>query len=503
MEQQKKKRHAGRTILLILLAIVLLIPAAAYGYLTLCGFHPAEMRENAAVTEARALERRYAADGSVTVRLGESELYRLGEAYEADKRIEEALPDFVAVEAWSVALRAGGADVYADGRLWGFVPVPVRVSADVSFEKGDLTVIVREVRLGKWLSLPLERLYGFGLPEKIEVSLNSGADNEKLQNIVFTANGVEVTDRVLDALLPGIYLDARPYAKMLTAYGLDLPDASALIETAAQLVEPEVKNADLCRMLAESDDPDRTLLTLLALYRETQTLARLNVLEPIEREYIVPFTEEEIAERRMRVMMPLANKQFEYEVMLRALREKYKQLALTLDDACLIDNETGEPLVLSALCPELEIDDAASRVIILHSFDALHAVNTYGMPLLDAVPKTSGKATGGAYAYIPYDLGVMTVLPSGLKAVLYYEADKTLIINCIDEVLYQELLTVKYQPYRLSDDLPKPTVRVRLPAPDAGSTVSIAKDPPHPPALIEPLSSFALLLPYEVTSKLP
>lgn len=479
-EKPKKRGHVLGTVLLILLILILLVPVAVYGYLALCGFHPAAMRANCDPEAPYSGERTYAADGSVTVVLTESDLYRLADAQDAEALLSEYLPPFLSVRAWSIALRDGGFDAYADGRVLGFVPVPVKAAADASFEKGTLTVKLREVWLGKWLSVPMEKLIALGLPETIELELNDGTEGAKIRQIAFAGRGISITDTVLDTMVPGLFEAARPVAQTFAVYALPMPDDSELLRQAGDFTVDELPNAEILRLLSEAEDPADTLLSLIAMYFDPMALSKLSTLEPFETEFIAPYSKETIAARRAELMETLGNRQYAYEALLTAVRDKYKAGGLTLDVSYLLDNGTGGQLLLAPLAPELALDEAGSRILLLHSLDALHACNTADMPLLADVPKTSPKATGGAYDRIPYDLGLLTMLPCGVPAVLFYEANGTFTISCIETEQYSDLLAARLQPYVLTDGLPKPPRRSLVDAPNG---------------LVSP---YDLLIPYEV-----
>lgn len=489
--EQKKKRHIGRTIFIVILVLILLIPVLAYAYLALMGFSPEAMR--AADThgdhiqgEPYPIMRQYAEDGSITIYLTENELYRIADEYEADALIRENLPDFLSIKAWSFQLRDGGLDLYADAQAFGFLPLPLHAGADAAFERGLVAATLKEVHLGKWLSIPMDKLRSLGLPESFDIELDQGGAHDKVQSLVFRADGVELTDRVLKSILPGIFQEAKPLAEAFGVYGIPLPDDSALMHMAADLTGSTADHGALFAALADASDPNGTLLALTAMYSSNLSMAmgRFSLLEPFEREYIMPMTEKEIEAEHVRITAQLADAQLRYETLLTAVREQYKAGGLTLDTESILDNATGQKLLLAPLAPGLALDDGACRVLLMHSMEPGHPVKTADMPLLADVPKTSDKATGGAYAQIPYDLGILLRFPSGVHAVVHYESNGMLVINCIPPELYEQLLTDPRQPYVVSDHLPKPSMRFTMDAPSAQ------------------VNGFTLLIPDEVTAAL-
>lgn len=462
-----REKHVGRTVFLIILAVLLLLPAAAYGYLALSDFDEAIPLAEIETVAAKPYdgERTVASDGAVTVLLDAADVCWLINEY--------GLLDELAAYSQTIALRSagvsffeGGLALYAKGKVLGFLPLPVRVSADADFANGDLRLTVRDVTVGKWIHVAPEKLASFGVDEVITVDAGEvGLDRNGTREIRFLQEGVQVTRTKLGSLLSDVFPSTRAVAKALAAYGeTEALAGNQLLQVAANYENVASGSKELSKSFVFADDPYRSLAPFLAAGEPARTLRALDAMEPFDRHFLVGVTEAELTQARGALCAQIAQKQSAYEGWLTALREKYRAGGLTLDVAGWIDNDTGEALALTSPMGE----GVESRALLLYSKDALHAVKTADMPLLKDAPHQSAAALQGMYDGIPYDIGILTRLPSGIAALIYYEATGDFIVHCMHDARYDAYMTARKQPFVFMDgDIPRPPTRALQAAPAA------------------------------------
>lgn len=90
------------------------------------------------------------------------------------------------------------------------------------------------------------------------------------------------------------------------------------------------------------------------------------------------------------------------------------------------------------------------------------------MPWLKAVAREEGAILKTRYELIPYDIGILTLLPCQRYAVIYYQANDQFIIHLLfdDEAGYY--LSAKQPLFLLSDSIPMPPTRTVYSAPESG-----------------------------------
>lgn len=462
-----RKKHVGLTVFLIILAVLLLPPAVVYGYLALSDYEEAiPLADIAAVAEKPYDgERTVASDDAVTVLLDADDVGWLVNEYGLLDEIA-AYSQSIALESVGVSFFEGGFDIYAKGKLAGFLPLPVRVSAGADFAGGDLRLTVQDVMVGKRIHIAPEKLASYGVDEVIVVDAGEiGLDENGTREIQFLQEGVQVTRTKLGSLLSDVFPSTRPVAKTLSAYGeTEMLSGNPLLLVAANYENVASGSKELMKSFVFADDPYACLVPYLAAGEPGRVQSLLDATEAFDRHFIVGVTEEELTAARGEMDARIAGKQATYEKWLTALREEYQSGKLTLAPAGLIDNDTGEALALSSPMG----DEAESRALLLYSKDALHAVKTADMPLLKDVPHKSAAALQGMYDGIPYDIGILTRLPSGIAALLYYEATGDFIVQCMHDARYDAYMTARKQPFVFMDsDLPRPPTRALQAAPAA------------------------------------
>lgn len=467
---QKRKKRVGLTIFLILLAVILLLPAAMYGYLALSRFDEAVALDDIGerANAPYAGERVFEGGSEVTVLLTPDDmLWLLNEYGMLEEVAKIAAP--LAIDALGFRSYEGGLRLYAQGKLANFLPLPLCASADADFAGGELRLTLRDVTLGKRLHIPLARLAALGVEEAFTLDAGEiGLKANGTRGVEFLDSGVRVTRATIGSLLSDVFPYARAIPQTLSAYG----EADALNDNPLLLVAANYKNIasgslELTKSLSFAQDQDAALTAYLSAGDPERVQGALERMEPFDRHFLVSATDGQLQSGHDAFTARIAARQAEYEGLLTALRDKYRALHLTLDTTGFLDGDTGEPFVLSTLAKTGLVDEE-SRVLPMFSKDALHAVSTADMPLLSDVPRKSKAALQNMYDGIPYDLGILTKLPSGMGALLYYEATGTFVVNCLAQDYYDTLLAERALPFVLSDDLPRPPTRTVQPAPAEG-----------------------------------
>lgn len=469
---EKKKKRSGLTVFLIVLAVLLLIPVGTYCYLRFGGFGTARLRAGFDPHAPYTGEAVHANNGESTVFLTDRDLYWLVDNYGMEQ-INEALPDMIELTGLWLAPKAGGIDVYADGELWNWIPAPLKASLSGAYRKGELALVLEEIRLGKAISIPLEKLTALGVEKEFTVSLEDAGLTSRITSLDMEAEGVRVTERLLPLLLPKAFDGAQSAHTALALSVYEGDAAWADNSLAALSADPYAKRPsaqELCAMAAEGRGARETLLALLALCGE-KGASILSEMDDFEAHFVLPLDEKTAADRRGEYMSRLSAGQEQYETLVNRLAERYRNMELKLTVGGLVDADSEKALSLSALYPAAGLDDAESKVVFLTSDDALQAVDMPSMPLLSDVPQERG-ATDGGVLIKPYFPAVLTRMPNGMPALLYKQADGYFIVNLLpgegEGALYQELMGQNKPVFLWSDELPRPHVRTKCAAPAGG-----------------------------------
>lgn len=460
----EKKKHPGRTAVLVILGVIILIPALAFAYLSFMGFGADKMRaqyDAAAPYEGTTV---FNADGTASFSLARDDLFYLIDEFELEKDAAEALSfvtDALSIKAIAADAGEDGLCIYADAVAFGFIPVPLKAVCSVTLPREGKTVTVKltSAYLGKWIKLPLDKL---GIDGEYEAELSKlGAP---LTDISFSQGAITLTERFLSEYFVYPANDLSELARVIAMYepegGYEGDPLVALCADTAGL-----SNEELFAYVAEQEDGRAALTGLIALCTDAVASKLGSGLAPYEKRFIYPCESAGIETARSAFYAMPADGQRRYQSLIDTLREKYKAFELKLDTSSFIDAATGAELSLSELDGMDWADDAASRVALLYSFDAAYAVKTADMPNLADVPNTGRKALKDINTAVLYDVGLVTRMPSGMPAVIYYVAKGYFVINEISEEEYSGFMTDERLPVILTDELPKPPTRTNYPAP--------------------------------------
>ncbi len=457
----KKKKNPAIVILCVILGSILLLPVLAYAYLALLGFGPDKMRADYDSSALYGGNTTYLANGDVTFTLDENELYWVMDQYDLMGQLTQVLGNMATVDSPAVQLKEGGFDLFADATAFGFLPVPLKISCGAAFSSNKITLTVEEARLGKWIKVPLDKL---GIEDTFEIDMSEL--KSEIIAVEFGQDAVAVTERFLSEWIDEPAKDLDALASEICLYALGGDSGDALVNLCSQPGGVSVE--ELFGAVSAAANPTDAVGDLFAMAATDLTYRLFKELEIYESRYVFPFTADQIAARRAELQTAVAQGQEKYETLLTAAREKYKAMGFTLDATGFLDGETGEPLSLAALCPMSGVKDEESRLTLTFSKDAWVAVKTQDMPNLESVPRTGRKAVDGLYTNMTYDLALVTRMPNGMPAVIYYLAKGTFVVNEVSEEVYSGFMEAERMPVILSDSLEKPPVRTVRAAPAQG-----------------------------------
>ena len=271
-----KKRHTGLIVFLVVLFVLLLIPVSAFCYLKFCGFSAATLRADFDPDAPYTETAWYLENGTTRVRLAESDLYWLAEHYGYDKATE-GLPAGVEIQAFAVKLRDGGLDIALDA-AYGILPIPLKVSGDAAFANGAVDLTVTEAWLGKWISLPLDKLIAYGVPMTFSLDMEELDLKTDIVKMEFGADAIIVEKRFptgfLERISESFYGDS-PIATAIWAYEGDGAKGDAGIDALTSLgYDPTSERVASVsqKLLAREDVPDATA-RLLALSADSTARA--------------------------------------------------------------------------------------------------------------------------------------------------------------------------------------------------------------------------------------
>ena len=478
----KKKRHVGLTILIVVLAIIVLIPVSAFCYLQFGGWDPEQMHAADAAKAPYQGTAKFLSDGVVEVPLGNNDVYWLAGQYDVEQALEdEGLGKLV--RAYALEIEQDGLTLYVDARL-GFVPIPLKIRTDAVCSKQSVDLTIREIRLGKLVTVPLEKLAAFDVPERFSIDLDDIVENSKITEIAFEPGRAVIQLQFMEEFAPDALSAIRRtgYAQALYIYEgekalIEEPIMGILLGSKPAHNGEDADPGRITAAVADLGAPADMLQTLFALCSDKEADQLAEACDAFERHFILGQIPERAGEERAAYIARIVRAQTVYERLLDALRAKYQKLELAIDLTQFVDAVTGEPLSLQSLCPEAIIDEAQSRAFIIFSYDACNAVKVFDMPLIRDVPCKNRTPLAGQYTNMRYDLSILLRLPCGLAACIYHQGDGQFVVNCLDEAFAEELLKERVLPIRMSDGLPRPNTRMRQ------------------PALAEGISDYAILVP--------
>lgn len=476
MEQVKQKKHRGWIAPVVILAILLLLVGGFYAYLAIGASGVSKQHAAADADGVYTGEVTYLADGNVSFLLTENDLYRAANELLDISVISEELPleaYGVTIEDYALSLSEEGATISVAAKYKGFLPIPIQALVIPHAKGKTVTIEIVEARLGSLIRVPAESLASYGVETELTFELGDTKYGDKLKSIAFEDDGVRLEQTFLNALCLDTQANAHRTVLGLWLYegdaGLaDDPMKQVIIKRVTEEAGRGVTALAMVEAFAASKDPRGMMTRLLACCDEEMVRQVREALEPLERMCVLNQTDAEIDAVRKEYNARINVPQKALETMLTNLRDMHKKHETMLSGRGMLNLETKELISFTELADKLPIADETTQTVMLYSNDARISVRTSDMPWLKAVAREEGAILKTRYELIPYDVGILTLLPCQRYAVIYYQANDQFIIHLLfdDEAGYY--LSAKQPLFLLSDSIPMPPTRTVYSTPESG-----------------------------------
>lgn len=445
--EQKKKRHVGRAILLTLLALIVLAVGGICLYLSIDHFDIDARYEAAQPTEAYDGTTVYAGD-EAEIDLTESELQWLIREYDLLQEVE--IPE-IAIDGYAFAINRDGITVDARLKAFDVLPVPLSVTTAFSNPRGSVfQLTVQKIRLGKWIEIPLTVLDRFGLEKTVTVDLADYDKKINFQSAELRDGAIHLTVGLSQKYVQ--WIGSNPMAEILLLHGETPTEYLNLAAEASHFDDTLALFDFLFEQVFAATDPAETVTHLLALSTDGLEKEFLPRLTPFEHRYLLPISAERVRSLHESYLAPIIEKNRGYEQLLDALRERYKNLEIELRKTAYYDLAAEENLSVSALVPELGLDEETCRVLLLTANEPRKYPLAAEMPTFGDVPKQKGLRLKDATNLVKYDIGLILPMASGDYAMLYYLSTGELVIHCLPEAQVADTLEEYAKPQLMNLD---------------------------------------------------
>ena len=448
----RPRGRGGRIALLVIAVLLVLLCAAPFLYNF---FTPAYYED----VEARArgweeLFTLYPGDGAhLKFHMDQGGVYRLIADHGLDAVAEES-GGRVRVEeiAYSLSPESGALEVFARVKLFGFLPAPLRVTAQLSFPDNDtLFILPREVWYGNHIRIAPEKLAKWtgidALRDGLSLPLEEYTGPLQAEDVYLEGMGFTIVSPLLTNVLDDVAAQKEPTAQLYWLYSGGDAAGGALFGTG---------RAEFLRAAGASMDALRAALRDVTAYAGDACRRALT-----ERLSALPFDltsamAESPALREAQARF-VADAQASYRASQRSLREAYWYKNVTLTKACLLGKD-GLPLE-HALPADWE-----ARVVLAfnENYDAIVKtsegnprlqVPIPGLPHLSELPRDSADALQRQYGDGPFDLTLALRLPSGAPALVFLTAEDDFGLALLSEAQFAELRESEVLPIRSAAEL--------------------------------------------------
>jgi hypothetical protein len=443
--RSRSGRRVGLALVLILLVLAIL--AAPWLYLFYSALPYDDWERLAAENAEPFAFAAYTPQGELSLELDKADLYTLLLEY-ADPRqmLEEAARDLPRaldpkLERLGFTLSPEELRLAFRLKLFGFLPLPLQVRAEVSRAGDGLAVTPKSLYLGPWVHISAQRLAGW-LREPLL------AETQRISPAEYGAQGVTLRageDAVLldlqtPLLLPELLdVNVTRISRLLAMLGAEeLPPAAsaALGPGFAAAFREAVETGGAWELLASYLARGEEAVD--ALLREFAADLPAGMLPDAEK----------VASLRREALSGAAEGQRRYLDLLEALRSLYREGELTLAPGGFL--YAGRALELRDLGwtgPEPEF----WRPVYLSSLTDDHPVAAEDMPRCDSLPCTDPAALPEGADRV--DLGLLLAMADGAPGLLYRTAAGELVLRVLNRELAAPLLQAEQTPALLSDEV--------------------------------------------------
>ncbi len=460
MEKTAKKSHPLRTFLLILLSLVVLVAALPFIYSLAAGFTDYDdIASLAASAGVRALS--VDSNGVVSFSADKAAVYSYALRSQADREIAgyiSQLPfcseNTVKISKFGYTLGSDCAGASVKLRLFGIIPVQLHAEADYRLSPDELMIKLRELKIGRWISVPVEEFSAaIGLPELTEgLRLDISDVFGELCPLELRAKDDVLSFRcdILNKTVENVGDQAVVLANMAKLMCCEESDAAKVLRGNTDEVYGGVRDS---AALSE-------LLTGILKFGHEATAAALK--PALEDSPFLGLELGDVAVCRSGYSDRISENLSVYETALTAMRDEYKQLNYHIAKDGLRSPD-GAPAE-SALPEEWE-----ARVILQYNreFESIVKANdgslspVMGWVVLPNPPITDlqrdwDAALPGVPGITVYDLTVACRLPDGSPATVFLTALDELGVNVISPELFDEISAYEGLPVYCASDIISP-----------------------------------------------
>lgn len=472
MDGKSKKAHPLRTVLLILLAIIILALALPFIYSLVAGFsdyddipaliaadgvRPVSVDENAVLT--------FSADKSA--------VYAYAWRQDPDSQISELIQELelpflsensVRISGFGYHIGGGAASASAKLKLFGLIPVQLHAEADVRLSPDEIELRLKELKYGRWISLPLDTLaVDYNLPELTDgVILDSSEFFGELYPV-----GLSAEDDVLVLSCNILNTTAEKIGESGVLLAKLVPGICGADTDAAKLLRGEL--SDVRGNITDSAALSG-LLTELLKFASEENASKLKA--SLEDSPFINIAIGDVSVCASGYTAGLSEKLSVYEAGLVSLRNNYKEMNyhISRTGLCSADGSPAEAVLPEAWGAKTVLQYNMNYNSIVNANDGSFSPSVGWVvlpnPKLSDLKRDAGAVLPRVSGISVFDLTLAFRLADGTPAIMFLNALDELGINIISEELYDEILSFSGLPAYCSSDIISPTV-CRFATPEA------------------------------------
>lgn len=454
----EKKKHVGLTVFLIVLAILIMIPASIYCYLRFSTFESekpvvAEERGTAAVQK----------DGSLLIDMTGFDFQEfIADYYKED--IDQELSSYGLFTVDDTVFNVSGSEltVFADATVFNAIPLHLKGLVGFSVAEDVASFDVRQVKIGKWITLSKEKLMKYGLEDSysFEIEKKLGTSMTSLE---LDGEGAKLTlkdygfEKALSLLLLN---DLYPRSRVLQFLSADVSTVpKCLLATYDKSSGKRAELGYFQKIVMKADDATEEYLRLLACAQDSTAKESMGCIVPIAQKYLFPDYEQKLEALRQ-VEDERINSCIEpYREMMDTVERDWCNLALLVEEDRITYLDGGEKLpAVDGLAPE-QLEGDYAGIYMVDSNRSTWMVNTVGYP----ATKDLHLAEEQYVNRIPVaktGVGVYLRIPDGMDMLMYRQNNGNLVLCSLPEDILETLSTHYGIPFFFEDSIVKPHTRV-------------------------------------------
>lgn len=452
-KQKKKKSHAGLIVLIVIVLLLVVPLLVAYGYLSV---NCARIEKLAKEERTAGASAKYLPNGDAEIVLLEGDVMSFLDTFGFREIVNENLaesPVEIELNAFAVELNDDKIGVSLAAKAFGFLPVPLSAEATVAYAGGEGELDVDALRIGKRISIPVDKL-----PLDMPVTFDLSDDDllPRAESVSVSDGKLIIRQRFINDFVKGLNDIYEPIAAEIAA---NTPGGVPSDATAAFFAKGAPSDDEMFAYVASAHDSAAAFRDVLAMMRDYPRQKAIGMMTAYEKLYLFPYELNDVLAVRDAYLQSdcFAGAQQRYAAVLDDIVSRYQSLGFTLNGSEFLSGDSLTPLSFEAEYPQSGLSDADTRLCFMSSFAAWLGTDTLGMPNIDDVPrekryKINTPLTKSMY----YALALVTRLPDGTPAVVYYTAPGIFTECEISEEEYAEFMSAKGYVLIMTDQLQKP-----------------------------------------------